>query len=163
MGGKYWYDTARICLNGHVITDDIKTSSEESFCDRCGAATITECGKCRASIRGCPHAPWGEFAVFMPYKAPAFCFNCGVPFPWTESSLKAAHDLANEISEIEKGERDILNQSLDDLVRDTPQTEVAAVRFKRIVSKLGPEVAGAFKTIVINIASETAKRIILGP
>jgi hypothetical protein len=98
----------------------------------------------------------------MPYKAPRFCSDCGAPFPWTESSLKSAHELANEITGISEDDRNILNQSLDEIVRDTPQAQVAAVRFKKIATKLGKEAADAFKKILVDIASETAKKMIWG-
>jgi len=92
-----WYDTAQICLNGHVITSASKTSPKlkRRFCDKCGATTITECPKCGANIRGYYHVP-GELTVERTYILPKFCRDCGVAYPWTESSLKAAHELALE-------------------------------------------------------------------
>jgi len=92
-----WYDTAQICLNGHVITSSTTTSPElkRQLCDKCGAATITECPKCGANIRGDYHVP-GEPTLGETYRLPKFCRDCGVAYPWTESSLKAAHELALE-------------------------------------------------------------------
>ena len=156
-----WYDTAQICLNGHVITSSSKTSPifKRQFCDKCGAATITECPKCGANIRGYYHFP-GDFTSGSTYRVPKFCPDCGAAYPWTESSLKAAHDLANEIKQISDEERDILTQSLDELVKDTPQTEVAAIRVKKIVSKADTEAANALREILSGILSETTKRAI---
>ena len=159
--GESWYDTAQICLNGHVIVEGVKTSPalKRAFCHECGAATITECPKCGANIRGYYHVP-GVISLGRHYRVPKFCSDCGFPYPWTESSLKAAHELANEITGISEGDRNILMQSLDELVRDTPQAEVAALRFKKIAPKLGKEVADVFRRILIDIASETAKKLI---
>ncbi|MBA7691028.1 hypothetical protein ES703_99566 [subsurface metagenome] len=52
----------------------------------------------------------------------------------------------------------MLKKSLDDIVRDTPQTTVAVSRFKRLVAKAGPVAAEGFKKILWDIASEFAKR-----
>jgi geranylgeranyl diphosphate synthase type II len=92
-----WWDTAQICLNGHVITSASRISPElkRQFCDKCGAATITECPKCGANIPGYYHVP-GELTLARTYKLPKFCRECGAAYPWTESSLKAGHELALE-------------------------------------------------------------------
>ena len=158
-----WYDTAQICLNGHVITDSSKTTPglKRQFCDKCGAATITECPKCKANIRGHYHVP-GIISVGKGFKAPKFCSDCGAAYPWTESSLKAVHALANEIEQISDDEKNILTHSLDDLVKETPQTEVAAIRVKKIMRKAGTEAAYALREILIDIISETARRAIFG-
>ena len=92
-----WYDTAQICLNGHVITSASKAfpTRKRQLCDKCGAPTITECPKCGASIRGYYHVP-GELILDRTYRLPKFCRDCGVAYPWVESSLKVAHELALE-------------------------------------------------------------------
>jgi len=159
-----WYDTAQICLNGHLVNASTEASPVYSrkFCDECGAATITKCPKCKADIPGKFHATAPFRLSFPMLTAPAFCSNCGSPYPWTESRLKAAHDLANEISELRGDDRDILTQSIDELIKDTPQTQVAAVRFKKIMLEVGKEIADAFREILIDIVSETAKKMIWG-
>jgi hypothetical protein len=77
-----WYDTAQICLEGHVVnaasvSDPIHN---KRFCDRCGKATMKSCPHCTAPIRGVFHgvrsAPSAEYAL------PAFCHGCGRAFPW---------------------------------------------------------------------------------
>lgn len=60
-------------------------------------------------------------------------------------------------------ERELLKQSLDDLVRDTAKTQVAALRFKKLVGKAGNVVAGGLRDILVDIASETAKKILFPP
>jgi len=60
-------------------------------------------------------------------------------------------------------ERKKLKGSLDDLVRDTPQTQLASTRFKRIMSKVGISSASAMREILVDVLSESAKRMILGP
>ena len=157
-----WYDTAQVCINGHVINSRAETEPEhnKSYCSECGAETITSCPKCEAKILGKLHS--GNYFTYPMYEAPKFCWTCGSPYPWTESRLKAAHDLANEIKGISKEERKLLNLSIDELVGDTPQTSVAIVRFRKMMSKVGPELHDAFKKILIDIISETAKKAIFG-
>ncbi len=89
---------------------------------------------------------------------PIFCPDCGKPYPWTETALKAAQELSDELENLSPEERDLLKKSIDDIIRDTPQTTVAATRFKRLVAKAGPVAAEGFKKILWDIATEFAKR-----
>jgi hypothetical protein len=56
-------------------------------------------------------------------------------------------------------EREVLKASLDDLVRDTPSTPLAAIRFKRIVAKAGKEVPGFFRELLVGVASSAALKM----
>lgn len=60
-------------------------------------------------------------------------------------------------------EKEQLKKSFDDLMRDTPRTELAAMRFKKLAIKTGKDAAAALRDIVVQLASETAKKLILGP
>jgi hypothetical protein len=159
MSGN-WYDTAQICINGHVITDSIVTSPEVSqkFCNKCGAPTITNCQTCNASIRGFHHLDGIIYS--SDYKLPNFCPECGKPYPWTDAKLKAAKELSDELENLSPEERETLKKSLDDIVRDTPQTPVAATRFKKIAAKAGKVAADGLRDILVDIASEAAKKVI---
>ncbi len=53
-----------------------------------------------------------------------------------------------------------MRDSLDDIVRDTPKTTVAATRFKRILAKAGTGAGQAFRDILVDVISETAKKMI---
>ena len=99
----------------------------------------------------------GDTSLFT---TPNFCPDCGKPYPWTEAKLKAAQELANELDNLNPEERSLLKKSLDDIVRDTPQTTVAATRFKRLVAKAGKPAAEAFRKLLVDVLSETAKKII---
>jgi hypothetical protein len=94
------------------------------------------------------------------FHAPAFCAGCGTAYPWTESTLQAARDLTNELGGLNETEKEALSKSFDDLVRDTPQTQVAAIRLKRLLPKIGREGAAALRDLLVDIASETAKKMI---
>jgi len=91
---------------------------------------------------------------------PSFCPNCGKPYPWTEEKLKAAKELTDEFENLSPEERETLKKSLDDIVRDTPQTPIAATRFKKLVAKAGKVAADGLRDILVDIASEAAKKAI---
>lgn len=155
-----WHDVAQICLNGHVVNCSTKASPQfnQKFCAACGQPTITGCQQCNNPIQGAYHAP--NFSPFSFEQAPAFCSSCGDPYPWTQAKLTAARELALELDELNDTERQALSRSLDDLIRDTPSTPVAANRFKKLMVKVGNESAAALRNILVDIASEAAKKII---
>lgn len=153
------FDIAQICLNGHVINSSVKDFSQfcKKFCDKCSARTITECQECKAEIQG----RYKNSISISPFLSPKYCSNCGKPFPWTLSKIEAAHELAME-SALSNEEKEILNKSIDEIVKETPKTELEATKFKKIMLKLEKEAAEIFKSILVRIASKTAKKIIWG-
>jgi hypothetical protein len=162
MGDSY-FDVAQICLAGHVANSMARhyPTSNQTFCEKCGERTITACPSCSTNIRGYYHVP-GMIGAFG-YSAPAFCFQCGKPFPWTASGLEAARELADILEGLTPEERDELKKSLDDLVREGPQTVLAETRFKRLMRKVGHEGAGAMRSILTDIVSETVRKTLFGP
>jgi hypothetical protein len=73
--------------------------------------------------------------------------------------LKAASDLAEE-TELTTDERTALKATFPDLVSDSAQTTVAVSRFKRIIAKAGPATAESFKAILVNVVTETARKLL---
>ncbi|MDR7451568.1 MAG: DUF2321 domain-containing protein [Armatimonadota bacterium] len=159
-----YYDVAQICLNGHTITRSARSSPEftKKFCPECGEQTITTCPRCNQPIQGEYHVEGVAAIGFKDPPPPNFCHNCGEPYPWTERKIQSAKALADEFDDLSSSEREKLKQSLDDLYRDTPQTEVAAVRFKKIMAKVGKESYAAMKEIIIGVLSEAARKSIFG-
>ena len=97
---------------------------------------------------------------FDDYSLPSFCHNCGKSYPWTEAKIKAAQELAFELDNLTQEEKENLNKSLHDIIRDTPETTVAATRVKKLFAKAGKGVAEGFKNILVDIISEAAKKMI---
>jgi hypothetical protein len=161
MVGNGWYDTAQICLNGHLINSMAVSNPQHNrnFCNECGQKTITDCPSCKTSIPGQYHDTGSGFA-FSPFQIPKSCHNCGKPYPWTEFALEAAKEYADELEKLTLEEREKLKQSIDDLVKDTPKTQLAASRFKQLVTKAGGSAADIFQKVLVNIISETAKKLI---
>lgn len=156
------YDVGQVCLNGHPITGNAQRYPDftKKHCPNCGAPTITACTKCRTPIQGDYWVP-GVLSA-LPYQPPAHCHECGTPYPWTAAKLEAAKELAHEAEDLTQEEREQLARSLDDIVADTPRTQLAASRFKRLMGKAGKGTAQAMRDIVVDIASEAARKSIFG-
>jgi hypothetical protein len=76
--------------------------------------------------------------------------------------LDAARELIEFEDKLTTKEKELLKNSLDDIIAENPKTEIAAIKFKHIMAKVGQETAKASRDIIVNIASETAKKILLG-
>ncbi len=152
------WDTAQVCENGHDINAYAASMPQYNAprCSKCGAETITKCSKCSEIIRGKYHAS-GVIDVNH-YKIPSFCHNCGSPYPWTDKQLSAAREYVRESERLTDNEKGILERSLDDLVRDTPNTPISVLRYKQLVSKMGAAAAEGLKTILFGLLTEAAKR-----
>jgi hypothetical protein len=157
-----YYDTAQICLNGHVVNTMAASSpqSNQKHCTECGSQTITACPECNSTIRGYYHV--SGVIGFFDYAKPAYCYNCGEPFPWTVSGLEAASELADELDGISQEEKQQLKESFPDLVRNTPKTVVAETRFKKLMKKAGTEAYDGMKSILVDVVSEAVKKSIFG-
>jgi hypothetical protein len=151
------YDVAQICQNGHVVNSCAVSYPQhnEKFCQKCGAQTLVNCPACATPIRG----DYLE-SFSIGFTAPAFCLNCGVAYPWTQAKIQAARELAQELDTLSVQERDILEKSIDDLIKGTPSTPVAATRFKKTMVKIGQTSASMFREILTDVLSETAKKML---
>jgi hypothetical protein len=76
------------------------------------------------------------------------------------SALIAVVHIRGQIDNLSPDERYLLKRSIDDIVRDTPQTTVAVNRFKKLVAKAGKVAAEGLRDILVDIASEAAKKAI---
>lgn len=76
-------DVMQVCLNGHVMTDLLGTQPEQgrSYCDRCGAPTLSRCPTCGAALPGATPLP--GLAPMGVRAAPRHCADCGAALPWT--------------------------------------------------------------------------------
>ena len=150
-------DVAQVCLNGHTTNSYTQTlpHNNKNFCPQCGEKTITVCQSCNHPIRG-----KSPSLALIAYHAPSFCESCGSPFPWTSRGIQAAIDLAEV--ELEEADKEMFEQNIGELVKDSPQTKVAAARIKKIIGKVGGTFGDSVREIIVDIASETAKKAIWG-
>jgi hypothetical protein len=61
-------------------------------------------------------------------------------------------------SELAAEDRQELESALPDILRDTPRTEGAALKVKRILGKLGTSLYEVAIKVVTDVASETARK-----
>jgi len=119
-----------------------------------------QCPKCNAPIRGDYDAP-GVF-VMSHYTPPGFCHNCGNPFPWTERRIAGAVELVEAGTDLSAAEVQQLRSDLTELTKDSPKTQAASLRFKKLMAKAGNTIASGVRVIVVDILSEAAKKAIWG-
>jgi hypothetical protein len=155
----YRYDFAQICENGHVINRGAGRypQANKAFCDQCGKKTITECPHCNGKIRG-ELIDSGVITLGGSRIAPDFCLHCGKPYPWTEAKCNAAIEMANILSlnELEA----FLQERISDLIVETPQTKVAAVKLQQLFKSVPGEARIPFRELLVEILSQSAKKII---
>ncbi|MBI0182017.1 DUF2321 domain-containing protein [Snodgrassella sp. W8158] len=157
------YQIAQVCLNGHVTTSaaDRHPEQREAFCSKCGEATIMNCPSCSEFIRGeFKHDHAVVIGVF--YKPPAFCHNCGKAFPWTERKIASAVELVEVGADLSPEEMQQFRSDLTELTKDSPKTQVASLRFKKVMGKAGKSIASGVRDIVVDVLSESAKKAIWG-
>ena len=102
------YDVGQVCLNGHVANFLARSQPEhnKNFCSTCGEKTIDQCPQCKTQIRG--HYRMPRDISFVPEVAPAFCHNCGKPYPWMEDRLQTAKELLYHDDKLSLEEREKL-------------------------------------------------------
>lgn len=156
------YRVAQVCPNGHSPTSSADEYHElrEAFCSKCGEATFTACPSCNVPVRG--HYYVAGFLSTRPYEPPAYCHSCGKPFPWTERKVAAAVELVEVGGDLSSEEVAQFRSDLTELTRDSPKTQVASLRFKKVMTKVGTGIASGVRDIVVDVLSETAKKAIWG-
>jgi hypothetical protein len=82
--------------------------------------------------------------------------------PWTKAKLDAARQLVEFGDKLTTKGKELLKNTLDDIIAENPKTEMAAIKFKHTMATMGQETAKALRDITVDIASETAKKILLG-
>ena len=157
------YRIAEVCPNGHVSTSSADTSPElrEKYCSQCGEPTLTKCPKCQRSIRGYYYVEC-VITIGDSYMPPAFCYNCGCPFPWTERKIAGAVELIEVGADLQPDELRQFQSDVTELTRDSPKTQVASLRFKKVMEKVGVSIASGVRDILVGVLSEAAKKAIWG-
>lgn len=63
---------------------------------------------------------------------------------------------------MDETEKSRLASAIDDLAADGPRTELAASRFRTLMSEAGQAVGSGLYKIVLDVATEAAKKAITG-
>ena len=151
------FDIKQVCLHGHVINNRVVVDPgyNEDFCKTCGAKTITSCPSCNANMRGFDH----DSNLFgFPDPAPSYCIKCGAAFPWRQSLIDAAVELAQEGSSADDGTLLTLRESMGDLGKDSPRTELAIVRVKKFIAGAGKAVAPSLTKMAFDLGTDAVKK-----
>lgn len=154
------YRTAMVCEKGHLITDDVEgqPATRAAFCQECGAKTLAACPKCGEAIRGYYKVPGVADFTGRVAPVPTYCHACGHPYPWTASKKRAWRELVEESDVLSKEEKERLTGSIDDLIADTPGTNVAVMRVKKWLAKAGNVIGPLVKQIVLDVGTEAVKK-----
>jgi hypothetical protein len=165
------YDVQQICENGHQITDcyKIRPEKQKKFCDKCGAPTINSCPHCHKEIQGAEIRIKEDYPAFrtgrsemVPWahvNVPLYCDNCGKPFLWTENKIQTAIQTLMEFGNLSDDEKKTIEQDINNIARDVPQSELSANRIKRILKNCG--MVGS--EIIMEFASRTAAKVLKNP
>lgn len=153
-----YYHTAQVCLNGHMINDNVDEhpESNQNFCSKCGAKTITACPSCNAKIRG--DYECGVVVIGGLTSVDSYCYNCGAAYPWTEAALQNTTLLIMEEEELSEQLKQSIVTSLPDIITETPGTNLATVRIKKCLASAGRFTADALRQFVIDFGCELAKK-----
>ena len=166
------YDVQQVCENGHQITDcyNIYPERRKKFCQKCGAATLTACPGCGAEIQGAQvkaderHFDFtGDCQKMIradPFDVdvPSYCPDCGKPYPWTQKKITAAIQNLVEFGDLNEEEKKTIDQDVENIAKDVPDTELSARRIKRIWER-GKSVG---YEAIMEFASRTAAKILKG-
>lgn len=153
------YYGRQTCLNGHIVSNYVGSGFENThqFCSLCGAETLINCPTCATPQQGS-----GVDTVSIQKSPDAYCRNCGKPYPWTKAHLEATIEMVNEEESLSPENKTILAGSLPDLIAENPRTALAATRFKRIVATAGKGFKEAMYKFIVDVSSESVKKIVSG-
>ncbi|WP_299707873.1 DUF2321 domain-containing protein [uncultured Pontibacter sp.] len=157
-----YYDVAQICLNGHVITPMAQTSPnfQQKFCNECGEKTVMNCQSCGSLIKGFYHVT-GVIGLYD-YEKPKFCENCGTPYTWTERQQNAANELIDFSEKLSEAEKEDFKASVNAIIRNSTNSNVAQLKFKKYIASAGSEIAKGMRDIFIDVVSESVRKSIWG-
>lgn len=147
----------KICLNGHVLIEHTPLSTDE-YCEICGAKMTSKCPHCQKNIKEW-HFGNGVAVLGTPkYEKPLYCKSCGKPYPWTETALEATALMIQEDNELSELERKSLEDSLPDIISETPKTKVASIRIKKALLTASEFTSETLRQFVIDFGCELAKK-----
>ncbi len=154
------YEKAQICESGHIISRRSSDFTTDKFCSSCGAKILDVCPKCNAPFKGEPKNM--EAAYLIKIKPPAYCYECGEPYPWTKRKMKAvAEEIKLEMELTEQQQKELIS-ALPALVNEIPETRASAQKVKNILGFIGKAAANALIEEIVTFACSVAKEILLG-
>ncbi len=150
------YDVMQVCLNGHQITETATSQPQfkKPFCTECGERTITECPECNAPILGHYHSSGAISLVGTP--VPKNCHGCGAAYPWRQAAISNAIEVLQ--MDLDPVDAEAVTSLVSVIAVESPRTEIAALKLKQLMAKLGKATYDIGVKVVSDVASETAKK-----
>lgn len=149
-----------VCSNGHWLETERPLND---FCEKCGSKMMSRCQNCNEYIK---HIAFDDDMIilnaFSDDEKPSYCRHCSKPFPWITAALEAAELLITEDENLETEEQEQLISTLPDIISETPRTQLATVRIKKLLLKAGKFTAEGIRQFAIDFACELAKQLLLG-
>ncbi|MFG5506158.1 DUF2321 domain-containing protein [Enterococcus faecalis] len=149
----------KICLNGHqlCVTSNSPIDPNE-FCPKCSASVISTCQSCNAPIEG-----WYEndnivYIGSRNAEKPAYCKKCATPYPWTEQILNNAIELIALDDNLSDDDKQLIKTAIPDLLVDTPKTQLAEAKFKKVFPKVSTFVKDSMYNLLVDVLSDAAKK-----
>lgn len=131
----------------------------QNKCDKCGSDTISTCLSCGTPIKGSFIYP-SNMIGYHSFNFPNYCYDCGEPYPWTTLILENAIELISLDEGVNSDIKEIIKNSIPDLLLNTPTTPIALAKFKINVEKLSTPIKDGLYQLLIDVASETVKKAI---
>lgn len=155
------YDVGQYCVQGHEINRRARTQPEhnQKFCAICGSATVTKCGHCGTDIRGSFNS---RFLYSSSTVRPNHCHECGNAYPWVAEALRASADLIDAIDDLSDKDKANLKRSIEDIVADGQRVQVGVTMLKKLLGRSKDVAKEAIWKFTVEVASETAKKALLG-
>jgi hypothetical protein len=107
---------------------------------------------------------WNEAKIFLenprePQQLPPFCTSAALLiFPHANTTETEGHTDPSEA--LNSAEEPALKGAPDDPAGDTTQEPVAGNHFSNVIRKVGSGAAGVLKQVLVNVATEGAKKSI---
>lgn len=150
------YHNATICLNGHVLSK--KTANSHRFCPKCGKETFSHCPSCNSPIHGLVRIDGVAILYDRPYDIPYYCYECGSPYQWTKQILDNAVELLALDEELDSASKELIKNTIPELIVDTPTTPIAIAKYQKGMSKAGQIIKDTMRQLLVDVISETAKK-----
>jgi hypothetical protein len=144
----------QVCQKGHLVNESAEFDpyANRKFCASCGSETTLCCSGCGTKITSADANPYRQVVI------PAYCCECGKPFPWTETAIQAAFEFTDELDALDSQEKSALKAAVPDLVSDTARTPLAISRVQTLFAKIGKPAAQTLSQILVSVLTEEAKR-----
>lgn len=145
----------KICTGGHVVVDSSPLRGSE-FCESCGSKMLSTCPSCGSTIYEFDFG--GVCFLGVPdYTRPSYCKHCGKPYPWTSAALEATALILQEDAKLSESDRQNLEESLPALISETPKTQLATIRAKKVLISASKFTSDALRQFIIDFGCELVK------